>query len=156
VIQYPPRGFIAIAGVIPVRRNTNGERVVLIQRRSNGKLGLIGGHHESGETLQETAFRECYEECGRTPVESDVITSVEGQSDTHYSMNFVIDASEWSLRWKNNGTSTHEVSSFNLTDAIDATYGHGWITLEIFETLCNNKSIPFSMKVALRKVFNMN
>jgi 8-oxo-dGTP pyrophosphatase MutT (NUDIX family) len=43
----------------------NAENKVLLEKRSdNGMWGLIGGGVEPGETIQQTAFRESYEETG--------------------------------------------------------------------------------------------
>jgi len=54
--------IIAIGATILV---TNEEGAVLLQRRSDfGTWGLPGGALEPGETLEETARRELYEETG--------------------------------------------------------------------------------------------
>lgn len=52
-----------IAGIIVF--NTKFE--VLVLRKPNGMFDLPKGHPEPGETLAETAVRECYEETGFFP-----------------------------------------------------------------------------------------
>jgi 8-oxo-dGTP pyrophosphatase MutT (NUDIX family) len=149
----PPQGLKAISGVIPFRRNDSGEIMVLVQRRSNERLGLIGGNHESHETLLQSAIRECKEECGYTPHRDEVVDSIEGESKTHYSMNLVVDATNWPLVWENNGSTNYEVTNFKVDGTIDACFGHGWVTKKVFQKV--RDQMPSHMRKAIDKVFKM-
>ena len=48
-------------GIIPIQKN-NDELFVVLVKQNNGVIGFPKGHVESGETEEETAFRECLEE----------------------------------------------------------------------------------------------
>ncbi|MDF2550087.1 MAG: hypothetical protein K0S07_1154 [Chlamydiales bacterium] len=52
-------------GIIPFQRTASGWRVLLIKHKG-GHWSFPKGHAESGETHQETAFRELQEETGMT------------------------------------------------------------------------------------------
>jgi 8-oxo-dGTP pyrophosphatase MutT (NUDIX family) len=45
---------------------TIGNKIVAFRRIKDGKLGLPCGKVEAGETIQQTAVRECFEETGLT------------------------------------------------------------------------------------------
>ena len=56
---------------------------VLLQKRSSGTWGLPGGLLEVGETLEQTAIREVFEETGLTIEELKLIHTFSGQ-DYHF------------------------------------------------------------------------
>lgn len=59
-------------GVVPWRKNFEGEVEILLQfRKDNDKIGLLGGGIEPGETYEECALREVEEESGiKFPLEN--------------------------------------------------------------------------------------
>ena len=62
----------------------NAEGKVLLQQRTdNSKWGLPGGSMEVGETFEETATREAFEEVGLTVTDLEVFNVYSGE-DLHY------------------------------------------------------------------------
>lgn len=56
--------LLVLVGANVIIYNTHHE--YLLQQRANGNWGLMGGLMEVGESLEETAIREVYEESGLT------------------------------------------------------------------------------------------
>ena len=56
--------LLVLVGTNVIIYNTHHE--YLLQQRANGNWGLMGGLMEVGESLEETAIREVYEESGLT------------------------------------------------------------------------------------------
>lgn len=56
--------LLVLVGANVIIYNTHHE--YLLQQRANGNWGLMGGLMEVGESLEETAIREVYEESGST------------------------------------------------------------------------------------------
>lgn len=56
--------LLILVGANVIIYNTHHE--YLLQQRANGNWGLMGGLMEVGESLEETAIREVYEESGLT------------------------------------------------------------------------------------------
>jgi 8-oxo-dGTP pyrophosphatase MutT (NUDIX family) len=55
---------LILVGAVVIIRNDNNQ--ILLQHRKDGNWGLPGGLMEPGESLEETAAREVYEETGLT------------------------------------------------------------------------------------------
>jgi 8-oxo-dGTP pyrophosphatase MutT (NUDIX family) len=55
---------VVAAGVILRRRTAQGDRWLLLKARKHREWGFPKGHQDHGERLEETALRECAEECG--------------------------------------------------------------------------------------------
>ncbi|WP_297523254.1 NUDIX hydrolase [uncultured Clostridium sp.] len=68
------------AGVLII--NKEG-KVLLQQRTDNSKWGLPGGSMEVGETFEETATREAFEEVGLKVTDLDIFNVYSGE-DLHY------------------------------------------------------------------------
>ncbi len=59
------------AGLILRRRLARGSAWLLLQASKHGEWGFPKGHQDAGETVVQTALRECVEECGIALVEID-------------------------------------------------------------------------------------
>jgi len=59
------------AGVLLRRRTDQGDRWLLLQASKHGEWGFPKGHQDPGETLWQTALRECAEETGIALIASD-------------------------------------------------------------------------------------
>ncbi len=75
---------------------------VLMVRRSDtgfkdGSYGPVGGHLEGGETIQQTAIRECQEEIGITinPTDLEIIGLTHYNSPTGEGIDFFLVAYKW-------------------------------------------------------------
>lgn len=53
---------LILVGAVVIIRNENQQ--ILLRHRKDGDWGLPGGLMEPGETLEDTAMREAYEETG--------------------------------------------------------------------------------------------
>jgi 8-oxo-dGTP pyrophosphatase MutT (NUDIX family) len=62
VVPAPPD--LIAAGLILRRLTARGSRWLLLRASKHGEWGFPKGHQEHGETLLETALRECAEETG--------------------------------------------------------------------------------------------
>lgn len=70
---------VAAAGVILRRSTASGNRWLLLRARKHGEWGFPKGHQDPGESLEDTALRECAEECGIA------LLAIEGQPlELHY------------------------------------------------------------------------
>jgi bis(5'-nucleosidyl)-tetraphosphatase len=70
VPMLPPQQPVA-AGLILRRRLARGSAWLLLQAAKHGEWGFPKGHQDAGETVVQTALRECAEECGIALVEID-------------------------------------------------------------------------------------
>jgi 8-oxo-dGTP diphosphatase len=64
--EFPARPIVGI-GIVVIKRDVRGDQVLLCQRGKPPNLGswtLPGGAQEVGETCEEAARRELFEECG--------------------------------------------------------------------------------------------
>jgi 8-oxo-dGTP diphosphatase len=64
--EFPARPIVGI-GIVVIKRDVPGDQVLLCQRGKPPNLGswtLPGGAQEVGETCEEAARRELFEECG--------------------------------------------------------------------------------------------
>lgn len=70
---------LILMGSVVVISNKNGE--ILLQQRINpyGRWGLPGGLMELGESVEETAIREVYEESGLIIEQLDLLTILSGK-----------------------------------------------------------------------------
>jgi 8-oxo-dGTP diphosphatase len=75
---------------------------VLLQRRSNtgfedGNYGPVGGHLEGGESVRQTAIRECREEIGVEidPADLTVVGVAHYNSPTGEGIDFFLSATRW-------------------------------------------------------------
>lgn len=59
------------AGVLLRRRSDKGDRWLLLKASKHGEWGFPKGHQDPGETLWQTAVRECVEESGIALLASD-------------------------------------------------------------------------------------
>jgi len=62
--RYGASGVDQSYGAIPLRRGVNGWEVFVIQHKGGGHWGFPKGHQDAGETNQQTAIRELFEETG--------------------------------------------------------------------------------------------
>lgn len=69
---------LIIVGASVLIFNENNE-LLLQHRKDNGCWGLIGGSMELGETLEEVAIREMYEESGLIPTDLELLNVFSGQ-----------------------------------------------------------------------------
>ncbi|MGE0407279.1 MAG: NUDIX hydrolase [Candidatus Korobacteraceae bacterium] len=91
--DYPERPFVG-AGAVIVKRDAQGNRVLLVQRGNEplkGKWTIPGGMVELGETLRECAIREAREETGLIvetgevlEVVDSIVTGPDGGTQYHY------------------------------------------------------------------------
>lgn len=56
-------------GIIPVFKNTNGEYLFCIIKRTTGHWSFLKGHKDDGESEEQTARREVCEEAGIKDIE---------------------------------------------------------------------------------------
>jgi 8-oxo-dGTP diphosphatase len=64
--EFPARPIVGI-GIVVIKRDVRGDQVLLCQRGKPPNLGswtLPGGAQEVGESCEEAARRELFEECG--------------------------------------------------------------------------------------------
>jgi 8-oxo-dGTP pyrophosphatase MutT (NUDIX family) len=126
-----PHDLIA-AGLILRRTTHKGSRWLLLRARKHREWGFAKGHQDPGETLLETALRECAEESGIA------LVAIEGAPlEVHYTLP--------------SGRAKRTVYFPALTSTSDITLSHehldaGWFTAE--QVL---RMLPYSNTRALFK-----
>jgi len=64
-------------GIIPIYQNSDGKSEYLVVQNHGGFWGFPKGRPENGETPEQTASREAYEETGITVTDSVLKSSIE-------------------------------------------------------------------------------
>ncbi|MDF2960287.1 MAG: ADP-ribose pyrophosphatase [Paenibacillus sp.] len=106
----------------------NQEGQLLLQKRTDSNdWGTIGGSLELGESLEEAAARELYEEAGMTAKSFRFITVLSGKDmyykyphgDEIYNVMAIYEAQEVQGNPKVNDNESHELKYFSLQEPID-------------------------------------
>jgi 8-oxo-dGTP pyrophosphatase MutT (NUDIX family) len=89
-------------------------------RRHAGEISFPGGRRDEGETLQDTALREAWEEVGLPADQVDVIGALEpvGTFVTNYAIYPFVGLIEHGFEWVRQDTEVAEVLEFALEDLV--------------------------------------
>ena len=93
-------------------------------RRHAGEISFPGGRRDAGETLQQTALREAYEEVGLPESEVDIVGALApvGTFVTNYAIYPFVGAIEPGFAWIAQETEVAHILELRLRDVRD---GHG-------------------------------
>lgn len=113
--------FLVGAGVIV--QNSDNE-ILLIKRTDNNMWGIPGGSSELGETFEETAIREAFEETGLTIKKLDLFSFFSGRGmhfvypngDEVYNAVCIFTSNDYTGDIKADDFESSEVGFFNLKD----------------------------------------
>ncbi|GIP37948.1 DNA mismatch repair protein MutT [Paenibacillus sp. J31TS4] len=110
---------LILVGAVAILQNE--KRQILLQHRKDGNWGLPGGLMEPGETLEETAAREVYEETGLTLKQMTLLELFSGpelyvklrNGDELYSVTALYYAKDYEGELVNDQTEAHELRFFD-------------------------------------------
>lgn len=113
--------FLVGAGVLVQNLD---KKILLIKRTDNNMWGIPGGSSELGETFEETAVREVFEETGLTIKKLDLFSIFSGKSmhyiypngDEVYNTVCIFTSNDYSGDLKADDFESSEVGFFNLKE----------------------------------------
>ncbi|TLS52225.1 NUDIX hydrolase [Paenibacillus antri] len=129
---------LLLPGATVVIANADGE--VLLQSRHDGTWGLPGGLMELGESFEETARREVYEETGLTLGELSLVDVFSGKAyyrkiangDEFYAVTALFKTDQYSGSLKVDHGETRDLRFFDL-DRLPQPIGQGYVEhLEVY------------------------
>ncbi len=113
---------LILVGAVVIIQNDNQQ--ILLQHRRDGNWGLPGGLMEPGESLEDTATREVYEETGFRIERLTMLELFSGpdlylklsNGDELFSVTALYLSKEYTGELVNDPTESHEVRFFDVTD----------------------------------------
>lgn len=113
---------LILVGAVVIIQNDNHQ--ILLQHRKDGNWGLPGGLMEPGESLEETATREVYEETGLTLNHLTMLELFSGpdlylklkNGDELYSVTAMYHCNDYRGELVSDSTESHEVRFFDVGD----------------------------------------
>ncbi|MCH4886164.1 NUDIX domain-containing protein [Acidaminobacter sp. JC074] len=121
------------------------DKQILLQHRKNGKWGLIGGISELGESLEDTAKREAYEETGLSIQNLKLVATHSGREafiqvdngDQFYSVTICFETSDFSGDICVDLEESYEVNFFDYDDLPDHMVKSHLFMINKFLEKCN-------------------